>query len=79
VTDYWQRNRRLIALLLAVWFFVSFVLVYNARALSFNFFGWPFSFYMAAQGSLLVYLVIVWLYARRMGRLDEEHADSGPP
>lgn len=70
---HWRANRRLTALLLAVWFAVSFVLVYFARDLSFRFFGWPFSFYMAAQGSLAIYVLIVWCYARTMDRLDREH------
>jgi putative solute:sodium symporter small subunit len=38
-----------------------------------NFFGWPLSFYMAAQGSMVIYLVIIWYYARAMKRLDEEY------
>ena len=58
-----------LALLLA-WFTVTFVAAYFARALRFEFLGWPFSFYMAAQGSLLVYLAIVLAYARRQRRRD---------
>lgn len=68
---YWRRNLRLIGALLTVWFVVSFVLVFFARDLSFAFFGWPFSFYVAAQGSLLVYLALVVLYAWAMNRLDD--------
>ena len=44
-----------------------------ARDLSFNFFGWPFAFYMAAQGSLIIYVVIIWYYARYMNNLDREY------
>lgn len=69
---YWRRNLRVTAVLLAIWFVVSFVLAYFARELSFNCFGWPFSFYMAAQGALIVYLLIIWYYARHMDRLDHE-------
>ncbi len=60
-------------LLLAIWFVVTFVVSYYARELSFNFFGWPFSFWMGAQGSLVIYCVIIWYYARHMGKLDIEH------
>ena len=35
----------------------DFVVGYYARDLNFNFFGWPFSFWMAAQGSLIIYVV----------------------
>lgn len=44
-----------------------------ARDLSFTFFGWPFSFWMASQGSLVIYVVIIWFYARYMNQLDQEH------
>lgn len=71
--EYWRRNLNVTALLMAVWFVVTFVVSYFARELSFNFFGWPFSFYMAAQGSLFVYLLIVWFYARHMNALDHEY------
>jgi putative solute:sodium symporter small subunit len=52
---------------------VTFVVAYFARDLAFNFFGWPFSFWMASQGALVVYVVIIWFYARYMNNLDKEH------
>ena len=76
--EYWHRNLRTTGWLLALWFFVTFVLAYFARDLNFNFFGWPFSFYMAAQGSLIIYLLIIMYYARFMNRLDREYGvDEG--
>lgn len=71
--DYWRKNLRITALLLSVWFFVTFVLVYFARDLNFTFFGWPFSFWVAAQGALVVYCLIIWYYARYMNKLDSEY------
>jgi putative solute:sodium symporter small subunit len=70
---YWQKNLRITGILLAIWFFVTFVLGYFARDLTFNFFGWPFSFWVAAQGALVVYVLIIGFYARYMRRLDIEH------
>lgn len=71
--EYWQRNLRVTAILMAIWFIVTYVVAFFARELSFNFFGWPFSFYMAAQGSLIVYVLIIWFYARYMNNLDHEY------
>ena len=71
--EYWSKNLRITAILLVIWFLVTFVMGYFARELSFNFFGWPFSFWMAAQGSLVVYVVIIWYYARYMNQLDIEY------
>ncbi len=70
--EYWRKNLNITAVLLGIWFLVTFVLTFYARDLSFNFFGWPFAFYMAAQGSLIIYVVIIWYYARYMNSLDRE-------
>ena len=72
--EYWSKNLTLTGILLAIWFFATFVLMYFARDLEgINFFGWPLPFYMAAQGSLIIYVVIIWYYARAMGKLDDEY------
>jgi putative solute:sodium symporter small subunit len=68
--QYWVQTRRLTAVLLLAWFVVTFVVTYFARELRFSFLGWPFSFYMAAQGSLLIYLLIVYCYANWQRRRD---------
>lgn len=71
--QYWRKNLNLTGVLLAIWFVVTFVVGYYARDLNFTFFGWPFSFWMGAQGSLIVYVLIIWFYARKMNQLDVEH------
>ena len=70
--EYWRKNLRLTAILMVIWFAVTFVIGYYARELNFSFFGWPFSFYMGAQGSLIIYMLIIWYYASYMNRLDRE-------
>ncbi len=70
---YWQKNLRLTSVLMAIGFVVTFGVAFFARDLSFKFFGWPFSFWVASQGALLVYCLIIAWYARAMRRLDEEH------
>ena len=71
--QYWQKNLRLTGVLMVIWFVVTFVVGYFARDLNFTFFGWPFSFWVAAQGALIVYVAIIWFYARYMNQLDQEH------
>lgn len=72
--EYWQKNLKVTAILLFIWFFVTFVIGYFARGLSeVTILGFPFPFYMAAQGSLIVYVVIIWYYAHRMNQLDNEY------
>jgi putative solute:sodium symporter small subunit len=70
--EYWRKNLTITVILLVVWFVVTYVVGYFARDLNFNFFGWPFSFWMGAQGSLIIYVAIIWFYARYMNKLDQE-------
>ena len=71
--EYWSKNLRITAILLAIWFVVTFVIGFFARELNFNFFGWPFAFWVAAQGALVVYVLIIWYYARYMNALDAQY------
>ncbi len=70
---YWRKNLNITAILMAIWFLVTFGVGFFARDLNFNFFGWPFSFWVGGQGALIVYCVIIWYYARYMNKLDIEH------
>ena len=71
--EYWQKNLRITVILLAIWAFVTFVIGYWARELSFSFFGWPFAFWVGGQGALVIYVVLIGFYAWYMGRLDREY------
>lgn len=64
---HWQRTRRLTWQLLLLWIGTGFVSMFYARELAtITIFGWPLSFYIAAQGAALVSLLIIVLYAWRM-------------
>lgn len=72
---HWQRARRLTMLLLLLWFGTTFCTVFFARELaSLTLFGWPLSFYLAAQGAALVYLAILGTYVFAMDRIDRRFA-----
>lgn len=71
--QYWNKNLRITGLLLAIWFLVTYGIGFFARDLDFKFFGWPFSFWVGAQGALIVYVLIIWFYANYMNKLDQEH------
>jgi putative solute:sodium symporter small subunit len=73
---HWRATRRLTALLLAIWFAVGYGVSWFARDLDFAFFGWPFSFWVAAQGGTIVFVVLIAVYARRMGRHDRALAEA---
>lgn len=70
---YWRGNLRLTGILLAIWFTVTFGVSWFARELqAMTLFGFPFPFFMAAQGALIVYVVLVGCYAWRMDKLDRQ-------
>lgn len=72
-TVYWHKVQQLTCLLVSLWFGSTFGVVYFARELSgITLFGWPLSFYMAAQGLTLLYIVIVAVYVAAMRRLDRQ-------
>jgi putative solute:sodium symporter small subunit len=70
----WRFKKRLTAALLLLWAAVSFGVPYFALDLRFQWLGTPFSFWMAAQGALLVYLAIIAVYGLVMNRLDAQQA-----
>lgn len=70
---YWRRNLTLTLTLLGVWFGVTFIGGYFAAELNtLSFLGFPLGFYLFAQGSLLIYLVIIVIYVFAMNRLDRQ-------
>jgi putative solute:sodium symporter small subunit len=67
-----KHDPRVLALkagLLALWAAVSFGVCFFARDLQFMLGSWPFGYWMAAQGSVLVFIVILVIYAIAMKRL----------
>lgn len=72
--DYWRRNLRYLAILLAIWFTVSYlfgiVLVEPLNQIRIGGFG--LGFWFAQQGSIYVFVVLIFVYVWLMNRLDRE-------
>ncbi len=63
--------------LLLIWFVITFAAIFFARPLStYTLLGWPISFFMAAQGSILIYVALIAIYAVRMHKLDQRYHAS---
>lgn len=72
--EYWRRNLVVTVVLLVIWFVVTFIQGWYARELNeMTIMGWPVAFYMSAQGSLAIYVAIIWYYAHYMNKLDLEY------
>jgi putative solute:sodium symporter small subunit len=72
--DYWRRNLRYVGLLLAVWFLVSFGLgiLFVDQANRIRLGGFRLGFWFAQQGSIYVFVVLIFVYVRLMNRLDRQ-------
>lgn len=72
--DYWKANIRLVVLCLSIWFVVSFlfgiILVEQLNAISLG--GYKLGFWFAQQGSIYVFVALIFFYANRMGKLDRK-------
>jgi len=77
--EYWRKNLVITTILFAVWFVATFVEAWFARELNtITFFGFPLGFYMSAQGSLVIYVALIGIYALLMRNLDLEYGvDEG--
>lgn len=72
--EYWNRNLKVTGTLLLIWFLATFVMGFFAKELNgITVLGFPLGFYMSAQGSLVIYVAIIWFYARYMNNLDKEY------
>ena len=71
--EYWNRNLKMTTVLLTIWFVVTFVVGWFARELTGIEIIGPLGFYMGAQGSLIVYVLIIWYYGKYMNNLDIEY------
>jgi putative solute:sodium symporter small subunit len=77
--EYWRKNLVITAILLLVWFIATFVEAWFARELNtITFLGFPLGFYFSAQGSLIIYVALIGIYALLMRKLDLEYnVDEG--
>ena len=75
---YWRANLKLMGVLLAVWFIVSFgfgiLLVEPLNQI--QFFGFKFGFWWAQQGSIYVFVALIFIYDGAMRRIDRKHGVS---
>ena len=72
--SYWRANLQLLAILMSIWFAVSFGAGILLRDFLDRFMigGYPLGFWFAQQGSIIVFLALIFFYAWRMNKLDRE-------
>jgi len=70
---YWRRTRGLMWTTMTIWFIFSFGIHFFVGSLNgITVLGFPLGFYIAAQGALIVFVVLIFWFAWRQNRIDEE-------
>ena len=73
--DYWTANLRLVGLCLVIWFIVSYlfgiILVEPLNNIRIG--GYKLGFWFAQQGSIYIFVALIFFYANRVGKLDRDH------
>lgn len=70
---YWKKTSGLMWTMLAIWAFASFFLHFFATLINpLHILGFPLGYYMAAQGSLVIFVVALFWFAKRQNEIDEE-------
>ena len=72
---YWKENIRLLLILLSIWFLVSFgagiLWVEELNAIRLG--GFKLGFWFAQQGSIYVFVILIFIYVKLMNKLDKKH------
>jgi putative solute:sodium symporter small subunit len=75
INAYWKENIRIVLSLLSVWFLVSFgmSILFVDYLDNFRFFGFKLGFWMAQQGAIYFFVVIIFVYVYKMKKLDRKY------
>ena len=70
---HWRRTRGLMIVTLVIWFIFAFVVHWFANSLnSMTFIGFPLGFYMAAQGSEIIFVILIFWFSWKQNKIDQE-------
>ncbi|MCH8034530.1 MAG: DUF4212 domain-containing protein [Bacteroidetes bacterium] len=75
VREYWKKNIRVVLILLSIWFLVSYILgIFLVDFMNqFSIGGAKLGFWFSQQGSIYVFVVLIFIYVRIMNKLDKEY------
>ena len=75
---YWQANIKLLSILLGIWFLFGCVLsIFLVEPLNnFKLAGFPLGFWISQQGTIVVFIVLILVYALKMQKIDKEFGND---
>lgn len=74
-TAYWKKNLKYLLILLSIWFAVSYGagILFKEALDAFKIGGFPLGFWFAQQGSIYVFVILIFIYVRLMNKLDKKY------
>ena len=78
IDQYWKKNIQIVSILLVFWFLASFGfgITFANNLDEISFFGFKLGFWFAQQGSILIFVAIIFFYIRSMKKLDQEFKED---
>ena len=78
IDQYWKKNIQIVSILLVFWFLASFGfgIIFADSLDEISFFGFKLGFWFAQQGSILIFVAIIFIYIRSMKKLDQEFKED---
>ena len=78
IDQYWKKNIQIVSILLVFWFLASFGfgIIFANNLDEISFFGFKLGFWFAQQGSILIFVAIIFIYIRSMKKLDQEFKED---
>ena len=75
MNKYWQENLKIISILLAIWFIVSFGfgILLSDFLDQFKFGGFKLGFWFAQQGSIFLFVILIFIYVHLLNKLDDKY------
>ncbi len=76
--EYWQKNLKILSVLLFIWFFVSYGcgILFVDSLNNFRIGGYKLGFWFAQQGAIYVFVILIFVYVYLMNKLDKEYGVS---
>ena len=78
IDQYWKKNIQIVSILLVFWFLASFGfgIIFADNLDEISYFGFKLGFWFAQQGSILIFVAIIFIYIRSMKKLDQEFKED---
>ncbi|MBI5631942.1 MAG: DUF4212 domain-containing protein [Nitrospirae bacterium] len=74
LAEYWSYNIKLTTITMVIWFVVTYVAIFFVNELDkVVIFGFPMGYYMGAQGSLIVFVILIFNYSNKMNKADKDY------